>query len=146
MIDKNPGTNPVEAELRAIAETPDALSEEEIAETERRIGEAVEVIRSEFVLVAKGLDELGAAKLDEKTFPKVVLIGERIGAIAQISPDLAARPDIREKFDEAVRYLAAHFVHIASVKLETAELPESKKAELENLLQKINASMGSLEK
>lgn len=107
-------------ELEKIARGPERHPEEDISEDER-LSEALGVLKAEFIRVAEGIDALDSVPLNEANYEKFRLIGDRISALAEISPDLSFRPDIREEFDQAVRYVAVAYLEAVGKKFAASD-------------------------
>lgn len=82
--------------------------------------------------------------MNAENLEKALFIADRLGTLAEISPSLAVRPDLRKEFDNAVRYVASEFVRIVSAKFEEAELTETQRKEFVTALQKLDQSLDAL--
>lgn len=142
-IDTNAGRTAPTESLSKKAEN--ALQEDlRASEEEARLADAVDAIKGEFSNVATGITQLEGADIGGENFEKVLFIADRLSTLAEISPSLAVRPDLRKEFDDAVRYVASEFIRIVSQKFDQAELTESQKGEFVAALQKLDQSLDAL--
>ena len=74
----------------------------------------------------------------------MLFIADRLSTLAEISPSLAVRPDLRREFDNAVRYVASEFIRIISAKFSQTELNETQKEEFVTAMQKLESSLDAL--
>jgi hypothetical protein len=119
-------------------------SEEEIEEARERLAAAIEMIKSEFVFVAKAIESLETVKLDEANFQKIAFVSDRIAALTEISPELATRPDIRQEFDNAVLYLTNAFLRVFGKKCSESESPKAWLERYSDIRGKLERSVRSL--
>lgn len=64
--------------------------------------------------------------------------------LAEISPSLAVRPDLRREFDNTVRYVASEFIRIVAAKFFHTELNEAQKEAFVTAMQKLDQSLDAL--
>ena len=142
-IDQNAGRSAPAESLSKTAEN--ALQEElRASEEEARLAEAVDAIKGEFSNVAFGISNLENSEIGGENFEKVLFIADRLSTLAEISPSLASRPDLRKEFDDAVRYVASEFIRIMSAKYSRTELTEDQKSEFATALRKLDQSLDAL--
>lgn len=142
-IDQNAGRS---APVESSAKTAENAIQEELraSEEEARLAETVDAIKGEFSNVATGISNLEETEIGGENFEKVLFIADRLGTLAEISPSLASRPDLRKEFDNAVRYVASEFIRIVSVKFVQTELTDSQKEEFVTALRKLDQSLDAL--
>lgn len=142
-IDQNAGRS---APVESLAKTAENAIQEELraSEEEARLAETVDAIKGEFSNVATGISNLEETEIGGENFEKVLFIADRLGTLAEISPSLASRPDLRKEFDNAVRYVASEFIRIVSVKFVQTELTDSQKEEFVTALRKLDQSLDAL--
>ncbi|MDQ1343436.1 MAG: hypothetical protein QG650_155 [Patescibacteria group bacterium] len=146
-IDANAGNYPgrtdsIDGELDKIVQG--VPSEQEIAEARERLDAALETLKAEFVFVARAVELLETVKLDEANFPKIAFIGDRIAALAEISPELAKHPDIRKNFDNAVLYVTNAFLRVFGKKCSESESPKVWLERYSDIRGKLERSIRSL--
>lgn len=130
-----PAAKSVERGLDELAASP---FETEESEAEARLGELVETIRSEFLLVSKGIERLRDVEVTVENLPKIAFVAERIAALADISPELAEHPELQGEFSESVIALANAFLQVVGKKFSESKNPEqwfSAYAEMRTVLQ-----------
>lgn len=119
-------------------------SEDRIAESEERLNSATESIKAEFRLVAEAIRALESVKPSEALLSRAARIGDRIGALAEISPELASHPEVRRDFDGAVLYVANSFIRTLGKKFAESDSPKAWVQGYAELRGKIENSLRSL--
>ncbi|MFB0965576.1 MAG: hypothetical protein QMC36_08080 [Patescibacteria group bacterium] len=142
-IEKNPGRS---APTESLSKTAENAIEEELraSEEEARLAEVVDAIKGEFSNVATRISNLENSDIGGENFEKVLFIADRLSTLAEISPSLASRPDLRKEFDDAVRYVSSEFIRIMEAKYPRTELSENQKAEFVAALRKLDQSLDAL--
>lgn len=113
-IERKPVRDPKPEILDKIADLAKSVQDESPEDEE--LDEALRTLKAEFVRVAEGVNALESVPLSEANYEKIRLIGERISALAEISPDLSGRPDIRVEYDQAVLYIASAYLETVGKK------------------------------
>jgi hypothetical protein len=113
-------------------------TEESKAEAEARLGELVETIRSEFLLVSQRIENLETVEVTRENLPKIALVAEKIAALAEISHELSDYPELQAAFAGSVISLANAFLRVVGKKFSESKNPEewlSDYSEMRNVLQ-----------
>ncbi len=134
---REPTAKSVERSLDELAASP-FETEESKAESEARLGELVETIRSEFLLVSQRIEKLETVEVTRENLPKISLVAEKIAALAEISHELSDYPELQKAFAESVISLANAFLRVVGKKFSESKNPEewlSDYSEMRNVLQ-----------